>query len=79
MDDQPPFGGVAGNVTSGRRILREHDAARGEALDVTIACLEFHLARERISQRRCGGLCQLTSHIPAGMDRCCSPTPRACW
>jgi hypothetical protein len=37
---------MAGNVTSTRRILREHDAARGEATDVTIACLEFHLARE---------------------------------
>src|SRR5262245_55701881 len=46
VDDQLPFGGMAGNVTFARRILRKYDAACGESADVTIARLELHLTGE---------------------------------
>jgi hypothetical protein len=35
---------TAGNVSLACRILRQHDATRGESTDVTIARLEFDLA-----------------------------------
>ena len=38
------FGRMPRNVPLARRILSEHDAPRGEAADVAVACLKFNLA-----------------------------------
>jgi hypothetical protein len=69
VDDQLPFDGMAGNMTFARRIFRKHDAACGKSADVTIARLVSNSTSpvSQITSIRCGGLCQLTSHMPEGM------------